>query len=70
MKMLYFWKIYFFEKFLIFQVRCMVDKTQNHFTYYILNMRKMRASDKSIPSCTHAETLKFVVMIVLEMVCK
>ena len=33
-------------------------------------MGKMRASDKSIPSCTHAETLKFVVMIVLEMVCK
>ena len=36
----------------------MVDKTQNHVVYYILKMSRMQASGKSMPSCTHAETLK------------
>ena len=36
----------------------MVDKTQNRIVYCMLKMGRMQASDKSLPSCTHAETLK------------
>ena len=36
----------------------MVDKTQNRIVYRILKMGRMEVSDKAIPSCTYAETLK------------
>ena len=36
----------------------MVNQTQNHIVYYMLKMRRMQASDESMPLCTQAETLK------------
>ena len=53
-----FGKFTFFEKFLICQIKCIFDKTQNPIVYYILKMGRMQASDMSMHSCSHAETLK------------
>ena len=51
----------FLENLLLWEISDLSNKVhgrQNRIAYCILKMGRMQASDKSMPSCTYAETLK------------